>query len=198
MFLAFFFFFQAEDGIRDIGVTGVQTCALPIYPTTPIGSRRIVEVCSPEYSALALPSRVRAAPAKKETLSTVPGTSKPWVSRIGLPACRLSAVASSPATASSSAASRCIAVDRSAGVAPAQPGNAAFAAATASSTSSTEARVSVATTSPLEGLVTVRGSDELPRRRRPSMNCWPVSSIGEDVAADVAADMVLLDRKSVG
>src|SRR3712207_6947813 len=27
-----FFFFQAEDGIRDIGVTGVQTCALPICP----------------------------------------------------------------------------------------------------------------------------------------------------------------------
>src|SRR5215203_6324836 len=26
----FYFFFQAEDGIRDIGVTGVQTCALPI------------------------------------------------------------------------------------------------------------------------------------------------------------------------
>src|SRR3712207_9154046 len=26
----FFVFFQAEDGIRDIGVTGVQTCALPI------------------------------------------------------------------------------------------------------------------------------------------------------------------------
>src|SRR5947209_18381047 len=24
-------FFQAEDGIRDIGVTGVQTCALPIF-----------------------------------------------------------------------------------------------------------------------------------------------------------------------
>src|SRR6266853_4362516 len=30
MFL-FFFFFQAEDGIRDLTVTGVQTCALPIY-----------------------------------------------------------------------------------------------------------------------------------------------------------------------
>src|SRR5438445_13431889 len=30
-------FFQAEDGIRDIGVTGVQTCALPIsMPTSPI------------------------------------------------------------------------------------------------------------------------------------------------------------------
>src|SRR5256885_6525095 len=26
----FFFFFQAEDGIRDYKVTGVQTCALPI------------------------------------------------------------------------------------------------------------------------------------------------------------------------
>src|SRR5829696_6036294 len=27
----FFFFFQAEDGIRDWSVTGVQTCALPIF-----------------------------------------------------------------------------------------------------------------------------------------------------------------------
>src|SRR5260370_23138681 len=27
---SFFFFFQAEDGIRDSSVTGVQTCALPI------------------------------------------------------------------------------------------------------------------------------------------------------------------------
>src|SRR5256886_2849731 len=29
--LSVFFFFQAEDGIRDLTVTGVQTCALPIY-----------------------------------------------------------------------------------------------------------------------------------------------------------------------
>src|SRR5256885_10347331 len=28
--LVYFFFFQAEDGIRDYKVTGVQTCALPI------------------------------------------------------------------------------------------------------------------------------------------------------------------------
>src|SRR2546429_1737439 len=27
----FCFFFQAEDGIRDVAVTGVQTCALPIF-----------------------------------------------------------------------------------------------------------------------------------------------------------------------
>src|SRR2546430_7813555 len=30
-----FFFFQAEDGIRDLTVTGVQTCALPIWPLSP-------------------------------------------------------------------------------------------------------------------------------------------------------------------
>src|SRR2546422_3017852 len=30
LFSCFLFFFQAEDGIRDVAVTGVQTCALPI------------------------------------------------------------------------------------------------------------------------------------------------------------------------
>src|SRR3989442_9133780 len=37
IFFFFFFFFQAEDGIRDADVTGVQTCALPIW-TSPCGS----------------------------------------------------------------------------------------------------------------------------------------------------------------
>src|SRR5438046_9449278 len=32
--IVFFFFFQAEDGIRDWSVTGVQTCALPILGST--------------------------------------------------------------------------------------------------------------------------------------------------------------------
>src|SRR5437879_9636299 len=31
LFCVFIFFFQAEDGIRDTSVTGVQTCALPIF-----------------------------------------------------------------------------------------------------------------------------------------------------------------------
>src|SRR2546422_9992468 len=31
MLFILFFFFQAEDGIRDVAVTGVQTCALPIW-----------------------------------------------------------------------------------------------------------------------------------------------------------------------
>src|SRR5205807_7162505 len=44
VFVFFFFFFQAEDGIRDYKVTGVQTCALPIYgrrgPTASRSRRR--------------------------------------------------------------------------------------------------------------------------------------------------------------
>src|SRR3712207_2855717 len=49
-----FFFFQAEDGIRDIGVTGVQTCALPIsssgrdrkFPSPLYGNVRIARLGS--------------------------------------------------------------------------------------------------------------------------------------------------------
>src|SRR5579883_2959703 len=40
--MLFFFFFQAEDGIRDFHVTGVQTCALPISPG---GSRPCTTAC---------------------------------------------------------------------------------------------------------------------------------------------------------
>src|SRR2546430_6354988 len=36
--ILFFFFFQAEDGIRDLTVTGVQTCALPISREQPVDS----------------------------------------------------------------------------------------------------------------------------------------------------------------
>src|SRR5256885_5441471 len=35
--LVCFFFFQAEDGIRDYKVTGVQTCALPIFDELVVG-----------------------------------------------------------------------------------------------------------------------------------------------------------------
>src|SRR2546430_11407275 len=34
--MCLFFFFQAEDGIRDLTVTGVQTCALPISTGRPL------------------------------------------------------------------------------------------------------------------------------------------------------------------
>src|SRR2546422_5646745 len=39
MFRLLFFFFQAEDGIRDVAVTGVQTCALPISRRRRAGCR---------------------------------------------------------------------------------------------------------------------------------------------------------------
>src|SRR3712207_5675137 len=51
--MCYFFFFQAEDGIRDIGVTGVQTCALPIlvefednrgYRVAPVSLANLAEV----------------------------------------------------------------------------------------------------------------------------------------------------------
>src|SRR5258707_11169275 len=44
------FFFQAEDGIRDIGVTGVQTCALPIFG--------IVVALMPIFSDQAYPKQI--------------------------------------------------------------------------------------------------------------------------------------------
>src|SRR6266516_5474242 len=45
-YIVFFFFFQAEDGIRDRTVTGVQTCALPIFffaTTVQAGSRAMLD-----------------------------------------------------------------------------------------------------------------------------------------------------------
>src|SRR5688572_31847717 len=74
--LLFCFFFQAEDGIRDLTVTGVQTCALPIFRAectaretwhTPAGrpprqSRASPEAGGPNRAEAAAPRR-RAGPA---------------------------------------------------------------------------------------------------------------------------------------
>src|SRR5438105_15679767 len=46
MLLVCFFFFQAEDGIRDPLVTGVQTCALPISLGGPAGFTQVVQAQS--------------------------------------------------------------------------------------------------------------------------------------------------------
>src|SRR5439155_2340117 len=43
-YILVFFFFQAEDGIRDGHVTGVQTCALPIYLATRCGTCQELDV----------------------------------------------------------------------------------------------------------------------------------------------------------
>src|SRR5438309_7527722 len=60
-----FFFFQAEDGIRDGTVTGVQTCALPISTAelSPARCRRAGESSAVAAGAAASGRRLRAFPA---------------------------------------------------------------------------------------------------------------------------------------
>src|SRR5437868_11261220 len=48
MRLILFFFFQAEDGIRDRNVTGVQTCALPIWTMVDGGAQLVGANCEQE------------------------------------------------------------------------------------------------------------------------------------------------------
>src|SRR5256885_12466917 len=64
MSLLFFFFFQAEDGIRDYKVTGVQTCALPISVRS-----------SPARTEW--PRRVAAGPARADQSRTGWGRAAP-------------------------------------------------------------------------------------------------------------------------
>src|SRR5438034_11355654 len=77
MFL-FFFFFQAEDGIRDHCVTGVQTCALPILrsrPAPPLGEtqrERRTQQCHGCPHEPAPPSR-HAGEAQREARASQPG-----------------------------------------------------------------------------------------------------------------------------
>src|SRR2546422_5453236 len=61
------FFFQAEDGIRDVAVTGVQTCALPIFPTGAIiyGREGIKECYEKGRGRMVL--RARAVVEEKES-----------------------------------------------------------------------------------------------------------------------------------
>src|SRR5207249_12190841 len=51
--ISFFFFFQAEDGIRDRNVTGVQTCALPI--SLPVRVGRALDCDQPTRTRSVLP-----------------------------------------------------------------------------------------------------------------------------------------------
>src|SRR3712207_4749208 len=67
--LHLFFFFQAEDGIRDIGVTGVQTCALPIFTELGLFSVMWSEHCSYKSSRVWL----RELPTKAPWVIQGPG-----------------------------------------------------------------------------------------------------------------------------
>src|SRR5688500_20221351 len=58
------FFFQAEDGIRDYKVTGVQTCALPIFRAAPARVRRRAAQRGHARRHVRAARRVRGAPAR--------------------------------------------------------------------------------------------------------------------------------------
>src|SRR5438876_11160270 len=67
-----FFFFQAEDGIRDGRVTGVQTCALPILLRAQPYARPPVVIVAPRHLRhLARPAQ-RGAPAVERRLPAAP------------------------------------------------------------------------------------------------------------------------------
>src|SRR6266446_8982418 len=58
-----YFFFQAEDGIRDYKVTGVQTCALPIWLAIPLGiTGSIAEAIEAAESALSVGRELQDRP----------------------------------------------------------------------------------------------------------------------------------------
>src|SRR2546430_8291419 len=62
----FFFFFQAEDGIRDLTVTGVQTCALPILHVVLAGIEKLV----PDHAAAMLQLRLLARSATAQSITS--------------------------------------------------------------------------------------------------------------------------------
>src|SRR5256885_2877325 len=63
-----FFFFQAEDGIRDYKVTGVQTCALPILRQLFVG----IQVAGPQLKPPKVDEGFHSIPAVASTDPTVP------------------------------------------------------------------------------------------------------------------------------
>src|SRR2546422_7187125 len=83
-----FFFFQAEDGIRDVAVTGVQTCALPIWRAQSASLRARRETRPPESGreTAAAPPRLfsrqagRPAPSKADRKSTRLNSSHGYIS----------------------------------------------------------------------------------------------------------------------
>src|SRR2546422_6296366 len=72
----FFFFFQAEDGIRDVAVTGVQTCALPISTSPKVAPAAssvflipsiLVRVCASRLSGSLAKSSRRCGRSEEHT-----------------------------------------------------------------------------------------------------------------------------------
>src|SRR5690606_39598887 len=76
-----FFFFQAEDGIRDFHVTGVQTCALPILGPDQRNAPRSIRLADAHGSR---PPADRAAPSGPASRGLAPPLRRPpgqWFQR---------------------------------------------------------------------------------------------------------------------
>src|SRR5207237_4907806 len=91
--VAYVFFFQAEDGIRDSSVTGVQTCALPIFRSALDAARadissRDIDTLRLEISARAASSAERIADRSSDALPTAMLSASRDISKIGRASCR--------------------------------------------------------------------------------------------------------------
>src|SRR5256885_6705526 len=78
--LYIFFFFQAEDGIRDYKVTGVQTCALPIYRDGYLMVRSLFDTEETDLLLSIARSDQQIAQQAHERLDLSQGRSKLWIS----------------------------------------------------------------------------------------------------------------------
>src|SRR5256885_4599107 len=87
---AFFFFFQAEDGIRDYKETGVQTCALPIFQAVRDGGldfyfRTVQEVWTcPDTRSVCVSRTLR----RRSTSKAISRRSRSLSQEIGRASCR--------------------------------------------------------------------------------------------------------------
>src|SRR2546430_10355869 len=85
-----FFFFQAEDGIRDLTVTGVQTCALPICSARPGSNIKITEgrMFQPGLAELVVGKNASSTYSGLKLGNTIGLGSTRWQVEIGRASCR--------------------------------------------------------------------------------------------------------------
>src|SRR5207249_11787559 len=107
--ICFFFFFQAEDGIRDRNVTGVQTCALPIsrhevarreqpfFPGRAEPQEQLAERDHPRHGVLPRWRRASATRSTNDRARAVSSAAEPSASRAALASALPTLTAAAPA-----------------------------------------------------------------------------------------------------
>src|SRR5207245_8524122 len=87
-----YFFFQAEDGIRDATVTGVQTCALPIYAEKKrlVSREKVLTLFDPDPRGLAAVGGLEELKSwiRMRKLAFAPGARAYGLPKIGRASCR--------------------------------------------------------------------------------------------------------------